>query len=102
MNTLFNIYFSQTRQFSWQDKGSTTDANSVDTGKNKEGTGNAERRGNAAPLLGRQLIQVVMGTAGEVGLQDLCEQAPLQQVVGHGEQLSDHLVEVLWDTVSRH
>ena len=57
---------------------------------------------NAAPLLGRQLIQVVMGTAGEVGLQDLCEQAPLQQVVGHGEQLSDHLVEVLWDTVSRH
>ena len=38
-----------------------------------------------------------MGTAGEVGLQDLSEQVPLQQVIGHREQLSDHLVEILLD-----
>jgi hypothetical protein len=43
------------------------------------------------------LIEVVMGTAAEVGLQDLSEQVPLQQVIGQREQLSDHLVEILLD-----
>lgn len=36
-----------------------------------------------------------MAAAGEVGLQNLPEQIPFQQVVGHGQQLLDHLVEIL-------
>ena len=43
----------------------------------------------------RELVQVVMAAAGEVGLQNFPKQIPLQQAVGHGQELLDNLVEIL-------
>lgn len=48
-----------------------------------------------------KLVKVVMATFGEVGLQNLSEQISFQQVVRHGENLSDNLVEILWKTKKR-
>lgn len=42
-----------------------------------------------------------MAAFGEVGLQNLSEQISFQQVVRHGEKLSDHLVEILRKTEKR-
>lgn len=43
-----------------------------------------------------KLVEVVMATFGEVGLQNLSKQISFQQAVRHGENLSDNLVEILW------
>lgn len=48
-----------------------------------------------------KLVEVVMATFGEVGLQDLSKQISFQQAVRHGENLSDNLVEILWKTKKR-
>lgn len=42
-----------------------------------------------------ELVQVIMAAAGEVGLQNFPKQIPLQQAVGHGQELLDNLVEIL-------
>lgn len=46
-------------------------------------------------LLCRELVQVIMATSGEVGLQNLPKQVQFQQAVGHGQKLLDNLVEIL-------
>lgn len=39
-----------------------------------------------------------MATTGEVGLQNLPKQIPVQQAVGHGQELLDDFVEILKET----
>lgn len=45
-----------------------------------------------------ELVEVIVATFWEVGLQNFSEQISFQQVVGHGEKLPDNLVEILWKT----
>lgn len=43
----------------------------------------------------RELVQIIMATVREVGLQNFPKQTSFQQVVGHGQKLLDNLVEIL-------
>lgn len=45
--------------------------------------------------LSGELIEVIVATLGEVGLQNFSKQTPFQQVVCHGEKLLDNLMEIL-------
>ena len=45
-----------------------------------------------------ELVQVVVAAAGEVGLQNFPKQIPFQEVVGHGQELPDNLVEILGES----
>lgn len=45
-----------------------------------------------------ELVQIIMATVREVGLQNFPKQVSFQQVVGHGQKLLDNLVEILRET----
>lgn len=68
------------------------------TSKNMSNSNNPNANKSLFFKLWRKLVEIILATFGEVGLQNFSEQIPFQQVVSHGEKLPDNLVKILWKT----